>query len=176
MLRSSQIPWPALDDSYVDQFGRIDRDVYEAAGEVWSWAAKFAETTLHDEAEAQVLLLKVCARITEKRAGGDIQIEKLTPYLRTSFKREVLARLKSQRLSSLDPGLELESDSDLDLDRKILFEQILARMDPANRRITELLILGYSFEEIARQDGTQSNVLRSKYSKQLAKIRRVMSG
>jgi|ERR1041385_925490 DNA-directed RNA polymerase specialized sigma24 family protein len=172
MADSPQILWPSLDASYDDQFGRIDQDVHHAGGELWPWAAGFAWKTLHDEAEGQTILLRVCARITEKRAGGDIQVGKLIPYLRTSFKREVLARLKAQRLSSLEPGVELESDSDVDLDRKILFEQILARMDPANRRITEFLILGFTFEEIARKDGTQSNVLRSRYSKQLAKIRK----
>lgn len=175
MADSPQILWPSLDASYVDQFGRIDQDVHHAGGEIWPWAAKFALSTLRDEAEGQDILLKVCARITQKRTGGDIQVEKLTPYLRTSFKREVLARLKAQRLSSLETDFELVADSDSDLDRNILLEQIIARMDPANRRITELLILGYSFEDIARQDGTQSNVLRSRHSKQLAKIKRELS-
>ena len=175
MADSPQILWPSLDASYVDQFGSIDQDVHHAGGEIWPWAAKFALSTLRDEAEGQDILLKVCAKITQKRAGGDIQVEKLIPYLRISFKREVLARLKAQRLVSFEPGLESEADSDSDLDRKILLEQIIARMDPANRRLTELLILGYSFEEIARQDGMQSNVLRSRYSKQLAKIKRELS-
>jgi DNA-directed RNA polymerase specialized sigma24 family protein len=83
----------------------------------------------------------------------------------------VLAQLKRIRSASVDAAEELAAEVDVDLDQKILVEQIMTRMDPENRRIAQLLILGYSFEEIAKQDGTASNILRSRYSKQLARIR-----
>lgn len=176
MADSPHIPWPSLDAAYIDEFGRIDHDIHCAGGEIWPWAAKFARATLADEAAGHVALLKVCAKISAKRAAGKIQIETLNPYLKTAFKREILARLKANRLQTIDPRAEPEDDSEEDPDHKILIEQILTRMDQPNRRITQLLILGFSFEEIARNDGTQSNRLRSSYSKQLTKIRRELNG
>ena len=176
MADSLKIPWPSLDAPYVDEFGCIDRDIHEAAGEIWHWAAAFATATLGDEASGQLALKKVCAKITEKRAAGAIRIVKLKAYLQTAFKHEVLAQLKRNRSASVDLSAEPVADYGLDIDQKILVEQILARMGPEDRRITELLILGYSFEEIARKDGTQSNVVRSRHSKLLKRIKRELSG
>lgn len=169
---SPQISWPPLNASYLDELGSIDRDVYGAAGEIWPWAAAYSTAILGDEASGQLSLMKVCARITEKRAVGSIEIESLLPYLKTAFKREVLAQLKHNRSVDLEPASASASQFETDIDRKILIEEMIRRMDPANRRITELLILGYSFEEIARKDGTRSNVIRSRHSKQLMKIKK----
>jgi DNA-directed RNA polymerase specialized sigma24 family protein len=170
MADSLQIHWPSLDAPYVDEFGCIDNDIHQAAGEIWHWAAAFAIATLGDEASGQLALKKVCAKITEKRAAGAIQIVTLKAYIQTAFKHEVLAQLKRYRSAEVDLSAE-PGDYGLDIDQKILVEQILARMDPENRRITELLILGYSFEEIAKKDGTRSNVIRSRHSKLLKRIK-----
>ena len=166
------IPWPALNAPYLDALGSIDGDIYGAAGEIWPWAAAYSISILGDEASGQLSLMKVCARITEKRAAGSIEIESVLPYLKTAFKREVWAQLKKNRSVDLESTSECASWFETDIDRKILVEQMLSRMDPANRRITELLILGYSFEEIARKAGMQSNVIRSRHSKQLMKLKR----
>jgi DNA-directed RNA polymerase specialized sigma24 family protein len=176
MADSLQIPWPSLDVPYVDEFGCIDKDIHEAAGEIWHWAAAYATATLGDEASGQLALKKVCARITKKRAAGAIRIVTLNAYIRTAFKHEVLAQLKHNRSANFDLSAEPVTDYDPDIDQKILVEQILARMDPEDRRIAELLILGYSFEEIARKDGTRSNVIRSRHSKLLKRIKREFSG
>jgi DNA-directed RNA polymerase specialized sigma24 family protein len=176
MADSLQIPWPSLDAPYVDEFGCIDKDIHEAAGGIWRWAAAYAIATLGDEASGQLALKKVCAKITERRAAGAIQIVKLNAYVQTAFKHEVLAQLKRKRLANVDLSTEPLTDYGLDIDQKILVEQILARMDPEDRRITELLILGYSFEEIAKKAGKRSNVIRSRHSKLLKRIRRELRG
>ena len=172
MADSLQIPWPSLDAPYVDEFGCIDKDIHETAGEIWRWAAPYAIATLGDEASGQLALKKVCAKITEKRAAGAIRIVNLRAYIQTAFKHEVLAQLKRNRSVDLNLSDESVADYGLDIDQKILVEQILARMPSEDRRITELLILGYSFEEIAKQDGTHSNVIRSRHSKLLKRIKR----
>ena len=173
MADSLQISWPSLDAPYIDEFGCIDRDIHEAAREIWRWAAAYAIATLGDEASGQLALKKVCAKITEKRAAGSIRIVKLNAYIQAAFKHEVLAQLKSKRSANVvDLATEPITDSGLDIDQKILVEQILARMNSEDRRITELLILGYSFEEIAKKDGTRSNVIRSRYSKLLKRIKK----
>ena len=175
MADSLQISWPSLDAAYVDEFGCIDKDIHEAAGEIWHWAAAYALGTLGDEASGQLALKKVCAKITERRAAGAIQIVKLKAYIQTAFKHEVLGQLKRVRSANVDLSVEPVTDYDLDIDQKILVEQILARMNPEDRRVSELLILGYSFEEIAQRDGTQSNVIRSRHSKLLKRIKRELN-
>jgi len=172
MADSLQIFWPSLDAPYIDEFGCIDTDIHDAARQIWRWAAAYAIATLGDEASGHLALKKVCAKITEKRAAGAIQIVNLNAYLQTAFKHEVLAQLKRNRSVNIDPSTEPITDYDLDIDQKILVEQILTRMNAEDRRITELLILGYSFEEIARKDGTRSNVIRSRHSKLLKRIKR----
>lgn len=172
MADSLKTSWPSVDAPYIDEFGYIDKDIHEAAGEIWRWAAAYAHATLGDEASGQTALKKVCAKITEKRAAGAIQIVKLNAYIQTAFKHEVLAQLKRNRTVNVDVSAEPISDYALDINQKILVEQILARMDPEDRRITELLIVGYSFEEIAKKDGTRSNVIRSRHSKLLKRIKR----
>ena len=176
MADSLQISWPSLDAPYIDEFGCIDKDVHEAAGGIWRWAASYAIATLGDEASGQLALKKVCAKITQKRAAGDIQIVNLHAYLQTAFKHEILAQLKRNRSANVDLVAESLTDYGLDIDQKILIEQILARMDPEGRRISELLILGYSFEEIARKDGRHSNVIRSRHSKLLKRLREELMG
>jgi len=171
MADSQQISWPSVDAPYIDEFGCIDQDVHEAAGEIWRWAAAYANATLGDEASGQLALKKVCAKITQKRAAGDIQIVNLNAYLQTAFKHEILAQLKRNRSANVDLAVESLTDYGLDIDQKILIEQILARMDPEDRRISELLILGYSFEEIAAKDGRRSNVIRSRHSKVLKRLK-----
>jgi DNA-directed RNA polymerase specialized sigma24 family protein len=175
MADSLQIPWPSLDASYVDEFGCIDQDIHETAGEIWRWAAPYAIATLGDEASGQLALKKVCAKITEKRAAGAILIGNLRAYIQTAFKHEVLAQLKRNRSVDLELTPGSITDYDLDIDQKILVEQILARMNSEDRRITELLILGYSFEEIAKNDGTHSNVIRSRHSKLLKRIKKELN-
>lgn len=175
MADSVHISWPSVDAPYIDEFGCIDKDIHQAAGEIWHWAAAYAIAMLGDEAPGQLALKKVCAKLTQKRAAGDIQIVKLNAYIQTAFKHEVLAQLKSKRSVCVDLTTEPLADYGLDIDEKILIEQILARMNPEDRRITELLILGYSFEEIARKDGKHSNVIRSRYSKLLKRIRQELN-
>lgn len=172
--KSPPLPWPVLNAPYLDELGSIDGDIYVAAGEIWPWAAAYSAATLGDEASGQLSLMKVCAKITEKRAAGSIEIESLLPYLKTAFKREVWAQLKHNLLIDLEPPSESASQFVSDIDRKILLDEMMSRMDPANRRITMLLILGYSFEEIAKRDGMQSNVIRSRHSKQLMKIKKAL--
>lgn len=175
MADSLQILWPSLDAPYVDEFGCIDQDIHETAGEIWRWASSYAIATLGDEAAGHLALKKVCAKITEKRAAGAIEIVNLRAYIQIAFKHEVLALLKRNRSVDLDPSAESVTEYDLDIDQKILVEQVLARMNSEDRRITELLILGYSFEEIAKRDRTHSNVIRSRHSKLLKRIKRELN-
>jgi DNA-directed RNA polymerase specialized sigma24 family protein len=176
MCDSLQTKWPPLAEAYLDVTGPIDADIYNAAGEIWPRAAAFAKSTLHDEPAGQITLQTVCARITAARSSGRIQIEHLKAYIFRAYEHEVLRQLQKQRLHDsliLDNYQSIEeTGTDDDVEKKILIEQILARMDTPNRHVFELLALGYSFEEIGRFLGKRSNKLRSAFSKQLNKIKK----
>ena len=180
MCDSLQTKWPPLAEAYLDVTGPIDADIYNAAGEIWPIAAAFAESTLHDVPAGQIALRTVCARITAGRSSGRIHIQHLQAYIVRAFKHEVLRQLQSRRLheSLILDNYKLieETRTDIDAEKKILIEQIIARMDNPTRRLFELRVLGYTFEEMARFLCTRSNNLRSAYSKQLDKIREELEG
>jgi DNA-directed RNA polymerase specialized sigma24 family protein len=172
---SPQIEWPRLDQAYVDQVGPIDADIYAAACEIWPRAERLATKVLSDEAAGQFALLTVCARITAARAGKRIHVENLGGYIYQSFRYEILRLLQQRRLHDEITANKYAAEAERagnDVLKKILIEEILARMDAKNRLIFERLLLGYSFEEIAKITGERSNVLRNRFSRQLAKIRR----
>jgi len=149
MSDSLQTKWPPLAEAYLDVTGPIDADIYIAAGEIWPLAAAFAESTFHDVPAGQIALRTVCARITAARSSGRIQIEHLQAYIVRAFKHEVLRQLQRRRLheSLILNNYECfeETGTDVDVERKILIEQIMARMDPLCRRLFELRSLGYSY-------------------------------
>jgi DNA-directed RNA polymerase specialized sigma24 family protein len=170
-----QDKWPGLKDGYIDEFGRIDADIHAAAGEIWPRAAAFAQGKLHDIAAGQLILLKVCAKLTTKRASGAITIQNLKAYLMRSYVREVFIELKEKQLREVPAGetLELSShDVAVNLNRKILIEQVMALMDGWSRQVFELRALGHSFEEIGKMLRKSSASVRSRYSKQLFRIKR----
>lgn len=171
--------WPPYADAYFDVEGQIDGDIYKLAGELWPQAAALARSTINDEATGQMALARVCARITLGRSSGRIQISNLKAYIFRSYKHEILRLLQTRRLHDVLTANNYEvideSRANTDVDRKILIEQILARMDARNREVFELLALGYSFEEIAKHQGKPSNIIRSAFWKQLQKIKRELS-
>ena len=171
MADSPKIKWPPF-GSYVDEFGPIDGDVYAAAADLWPRAAAVARGILRDEQGGQVALLKVCARVTTARSAGR-KIRNLKAYVSRAYKRELIAQLRLERLHGSLAARQVESSerSERDLEKQILLMEIIAMMDDPNRQIFEELTLGYSFEEIAKKQRRQSNVIRSAFSKQLAKIR-----
>lgn len=152
-------------------FGQIEVDVFRAAGELWPRAERYSRQVLGDGQAGQMLLLKAAAivsRIYVERVG---QISDLKAYLYQTFKRLVLAKLESERghrrlESEMLYQVAGEPDtSTTDLDQKILVQQIVKRMDKWMREVFELLVLGHTFEEIARNSNLDAHSLRSKYNK-----------
>jgi hypothetical protein len=151
--------WPPLATAYTDEFGHIEPDVYKAAGALWSVRAEqFARSTLGDAPTGLRLMLKAAALVSRKYLEPGMHIENLSAYLFHAYKRLVLAELEKEngrRKRNADIYEELVSRPDEadDVNRKILIEQIMRRMDPWTRGVFELLILGYSFEEIGEARG-----------------------
>jgi DNA-directed RNA polymerase specialized sigma24 family protein len=174
MVGSPRISWPPIDQEYVDEGGQIDLDLYSAARGLWPKAAALAQAILRDESLGQVALLKVCARITAARASARIQIDNLKGYIFQSYRYEILRLLQERRsheelITKLPEAVQTEPVEDVL--KKIMLEEIVARMDRGNRRVFELRVLGHSYEEIAEELGVSSNILRNNFSRQVRKIK-----
>lgn len=169
--------WPPLESSYTDEFGPMDPEIYKAAGEIWTgWGEKFALKTLRDEHAGMPLMLKSVAEVSRVRAAKIDHIGNLKAYLSITYKRLVLERLEKEnghrRRDRQMLDLSSPASSEADLDRKILVQQLIRRMDPWTRRVFELLALGYSNEEIGFSLGMQANAVRSRYHKSIVRLKK----
>jgi DNA-directed RNA polymerase specialized sigma24 family protein len=168
--------WPAIDSTYTDEYGQIQAEVYMAAGAIWEKVKRFAQATLQDPEAGSRLLFMAAAIVSLKTSDVDTQIEDLKGYLFQTFKNLVLDELRKENRRKeiqIERRAELESLSvnvAEDVDRKILLEQIVRHMDPWLRRVYEWRCLDHDFELIAKSLGEKPHVVRSKYSKKLARL------
>jgi DNA-directed RNA polymerase specialized sigma24 family protein len=176
MKNHSNLKWPPIASAYTDEYGQIEHEVYIAAGMIWRDAENYALRVLKDTDAGARLMFKAAATVSVKLAQPQNSIQDLTKYLFQTYKRLVLDELKKQRGHA---RIETESKSELvsltvslseDIDRKILIEQIIQRMDPWMRNVFELRSLDHSFDEIAAHLGEKANVIRSRFSKNLANL------
>jgi DNA-directed RNA polymerase specialized sigma24 family protein len=175
MSDSSETKWPEFAGSYLDAFGHIDADIFQTAGSLWPYAARFGRSLGFDETTAQTALIKACANVSAARLRGT-EVGSLGAYLIISYKRELWGKLPIRdRYVVLDPEHENSTESSgLALDQKILIEELLSKMRTEPRSIYEMLILGHTYEDIAKRLGRQSNVLRSLIFKELERIRKAI--
>lgn len=168
--------WKTLSSSFKSSFPALTEDVYNAAGEIWPNALKVALREGLDESDARAALFKAIARVSQ-RTGEEIK--SLPDYLFTSYSRLIRRVVDEQkRYTSLEMiNEEFSSDQNVVavMENEILLAEIVARMDPEMCRIYEGLILGYSFEELARQQREKANVLRSRFSRGIRRLAREIS-
>ena len=139
--------------------------MYNAAGEIWQRGRVFAHARGMDDAITHTAMIRAVAKVSRR--------------LFTSFRRCLLDEIKNRKSSTVARLEDLEAVADESsseslaeqIEKKILLEEIVSHMDDRTRFIYERLILGYSFEEIAETLGTKSNVLRSRFSKSMSRIR-----
>jgi DNA-directed RNA polymerase specialized sigma24 family protein len=173
--------WPTIEQTYTDEFGEIDRDVFATALQIWPQARPLALGILRDEQAGYTLLFKACAQVTRKRADNSAAIENLPAYLFRTWKRLLLYELEKEnghrrREAEMAESLPQASDSDADnLDRKILIQQILKRTDEQTRRIFWYLCLGFTFPEIGEKLGRNPDVLRATYNQQIRKLEKQLA-
>lgn len=171
--------WPPLETAYADEFGPIEPEVYRTAGALWSaYGERYARTKLGDVPTGLRLMLKAAASVSRKHLDPSVKIESLPDYLFQAYKRLVLAELEKQnghRRRDAELHAEAASQPDTvaaDLERKILIQQLMQRMDAWTREIFELLTLHYTFEEIGRMRGENGNKIRAMYSKKLKGLKK----
>lgn len=176
-MESRYPPWPKLDEGYADEFGVIEVEVYRVAGELWPQAAARLNAGLCDHATGLRLMLKAAALVTRVRREQPDHIHNLPAYLRSAFERLVQAeQRKSQQQAQLEQSLETAElrATAATLHNQILVEQLLSRVSEDMRLVFELQLLGYKFEEIARLLNTRPNRLRSRFHKEIKKLRRLL--
>ncbi len=168
-------PWPEVNEAYQDEFGPIDPDVYKFAAEIWPLAESPSFRHLID---TERLLIKAVALVSRICARQPERLSNLKGYLYKTFSRLLLEHLKKQqRQESLDDALldhagRLTTRSEEDIARMLLVHEIMNHADDWTREIFWALVQGYSFEELAEIKQTKANVIRSKLSKNLARIRK----
>lgn len=176
MTKHAVTIWPPLETAYTDEFGEIDPKVYSTAGRLWAQAETYALYAIGDAPSGLRLMLKAAAIVTRRLSLPDVRIANLPAYLFQTYKHLVLAELEKQsghRKREAERRIELEALSGSlaeNVDRKILIQQIMRRMDSRMREVFELLILGHSFEEIGKLRGENAHALRTRFHKRLKRL------
>ena len=171
-----EVTWPDLDSSYVDEFGRIDRTVYEIARKAWPAVVPSVLRTLRDLQAGQTVMLKAAALVSRKLSEDPEKMTSVHGYLYRTFihllREEVEKEGKHAELNrvSLAKDEAAAEPSDELIYQRILIHQILERADPKTRKVFQLRMLGHTFEEIALELGFQSNHLRSLFSKEIHRL------
>ncbi len=185
MTSSDGPKWPPFEEvfpeggggtSYTDEFGEIDADVYRAACELWnSKGGVFAQGTLGDIAAGSRLMKKAAADVTRSRRENDAEIKNLLGYMWMSYKRLVLKELEKEnehRRRDLMSVVESsgQGGTEEDLDRKILLQEVVRRMNAFTREIFELLVVGHDFSEIGEEKKKNPRALKRKFDRQIVRL------
>jgi DNA-binding CsgD family transcriptional regulator len=173
-VASKEPLWPVLETGYDDEFGSVDPVVHRAAGDLWSCAEHLACNLLHDSVAGYRLLKQAVAAVSQLAPERRAQIRDLPAYLFQTYKRLVLAELEKRNAHStrqLDDADLLRWPIDADrIDRNILIQELVGRMDPWSRNVFETLSLGYSFDEIGKALGRNPHVVRNRFRLAIRKL------
>jgi DNA-directed RNA polymerase specialized sigma24 family protein len=178
MAHHTEMAWPPLESGYTDEFGWIDSEVYRVAGALWPFAENLARLRLHDSAAGQRLLLKAAAHVSRVFVERRQFIRNLRAYLFVTYKRLILEELEASTrridvFNSVEPARRIKEEQKAisdDMERKILVQELVQRMDDDMRNIFEFLTLGFTFEEIAERQQTKANILRSRFNRGLKRL------
>lgn len=179
-MKKSVSSLPDLNEAYKDEFGAIDPEVYSAAQLVWPYAERLAAEMIYDVHLGMQLMIRAVARVSSARAAGT-EIINLRFYLLRSYKNLLLAELEKEngrhRILAENAATHSLSvgESEDALNRKILINELRLEMDDWMRDVFDLLVLGYAFEDLIPEFGSASNVIRSKFSKRLARLSKKFS-
>jgi len=173
-----EITWPDLDSSYTDEFGRIDRTIYEIARKIWPVVVPSILRLLRDLQAGQAVMMKAAALVSRKLNEDPQKLTNLHGYLYRTFIHLLKEKAEKEgRHAELNRAMWLKSEasakqSDEAIYEIILIHQLLKRTDPDTRTALELRLIGHTFEEIAKWRGMNSNHLRSEWSKEVRRLAR----
>ncbi len=169
--------------SSVDRLGRaIDPLILAIAHEIGPRAVRYAERLLGDGALALDLFEEAAAAVTEalkrKATEGGGPVRDLERYLFRTYLRKVgLVRGKQARLDRLlqakalkQPGRRKPAEAEISL----LFDEIMATYDSVTREIVNRRLEGFLCREIATKLGLSTHAVEVRYSRALAKARKLL--
>lgn len=177
-MTSMDVP-PAINAQvFVDEFGAIDSHVHETAQTLWPKAERDSLQTLHDSATGWRLLMKACALVTRKLSTTPETINNLSGYLYRTWQRLLLEEAEKEKLHrSIEENLAAEATTTQSitqtaeqLDRRILLQQVMQQMDDWTRRVFEYQTLGFSFEEIAAELGSNGHAVSVRFNRQIEQL------
>ncbi len=179
MSRTLTIDFPLIEAAYTEEFGEIDPEIYEIAKNLWnSCAERLAVHLLRDAPKGMQLMLQAVANVSRVRRNNSLQIKNLRTYLYCSYKYLLLRELERENshrriLENSIPAREISARCEEDdINRKILVNELRRRMNEWTRAVFDCHKLGYTFEEMSPRFGSAANVIRSKYSKEIARLAR----
>ena len=166
--------------SPVDRLGRrISPVVLDAAEEIGRRAIEHAEKLLIDPAVAAGLLEEAAATVSRaiasKKHCARGNVRDLPSYLFRAFIRRV-DKIKKRQLTQVEaspvPTLASDNSTDprVDLDTKILVDELLTRCDAVTREMFYRRIQGFSWKEIAQSYGISDDAAKSRFSQALRRI------
>jgi len=163
---------------YEDEFGKIHPEVLTAAEVVWEKSGEYFSNIIRDQAVCMQILLHGAALVTSKYNSGNTDIKKLIPYLYSTFRHLLLAEIRTRKrhgeLEDQFGRKQIEStytNANDEIYLKVLINQIRERMDSWTCAVFDLLALGYRYNDLTPEYGSSANVIRSKYSKNIQKLK-----
>lgn len=179
MSRALTIDFPLIEAAYTEEFGEVNPKIYEIAKTLWiTCAERLAAECLYDSPKGLQLMLKAAARVSSAHQQNPARIENPRAYLYRCYKNLLLAELEKENshrkiLENLQKTYEnLSKNEEDEINRKILINELRRQMDDWTREVFDYHTLGYTFEEMVPRYGSAANAIRSRYSKNLARLAR----
>jgi DNA-directed RNA polymerase specialized sigma24 family protein len=149
----------------------VDPRALEASRQIWPWAYRHVEVTLHDAPSAAELLEEVAIEVSARLRAEPEVGRNLKGYLITAFHRRVrLEFLKDSRLAYEGLLQELDgkhhilaSDWAPAQEVNIFVDHLTTFMPATAQRIMHYRMLSFSWEEIGEAVGIPIAQARNKY-------------
>jgi DNA-directed RNA polymerase specialized sigma24 family protein len=160
--------------AFTDHRGRpIEPTVRAAAEVIGPRAIQYACRFIGDPALAANLLEEAAATVSRVVRRNRDPIVALESYLFRAFIRLVSRAKRSESAFVSSRGLPHEgSDTETDIESRILVGELLARCDPTIRDMFIRRIQGFSWKEIAKDYGVSAHAAESRYSQALRRLGR----
>jgi DNA-directed RNA polymerase specialized sigma24 family protein len=166
----------------VDRLGRtINPRVLAAAHEIGPRAVAYGERLLGDAALTMNLFEESAAAVSEalRRKSKDARpVRDLSAYLYRTFLRKIsLARSKQTRLETSlrnNARTQFLARQPSQAEVSLLFDEVMATYDKVTQQIVYRRLEGLSWKEIAAEFGIATHAAESRYSRALARARRLL--